>query len=113
MTVTISISDSPDDIWMAQNVVFCEFANLVIDQFLDDKEIISQVELAEAMNGISLDDLYEENPKLAIRLRRAFQTVAKDVGQGRNWASDKSKIDIQILFVNLVKLLEKFHPEAQ
>ncbi|MEW4566960.1 hypothetical protein AB1L88_03745 [Tautonia sp. JC769] len=111
MAVTISLSGSPEDVWMAQNAVFSAFARLVTTRFSDDEEVISQVELAKAMNGVSLDVLYEEDSELAIRLRRAFQTVAKDVEQGKNWTSGEASTEIQILFANLAELLERFQPE--
>ena len=113
MAVTISTSSSSEDVWMAQNAVFSTFASLVTTRFSDDEEVVSQVELAEAMNGVSLDVLYEEDSELAIRLRRAFQTVAKDVEQGKNWPSGEASNEIQTLFAKLIKLLERFHPEEK
>lgn len=113
MAVTISTSSSPDDVWMAQNAVFSTFAGLVTARYSDDEEVVSQVELAEAMNGVSLDVLYEEDPELAVRLRRAFHTVAKDVEHGKDWASGGANTEIQTLFANLAKLLERFGPEEK
>ncbi len=113
MAVTISTSSSPEDVWMAQNAVFSTFASLVTTRFSDDEEVVSQVELAEAMNGVSLDVLYEDDSEVAIRLRRAFQTVAKDVEQGKNWSSGEANSEIQSLFANLTKLLERFDPEEK
>ncbi len=115
MACTISISDSPDDVWMAQNRIFHAFAAEVVGRFSGDDEIVRQVELAEATNGVSLDLLYEEHPELSIRLRQAFQSAANDVAQGGTSLSGGAIDSTQIrsLFFNLVKLLDRFHPEEK
>ena len=95
-----------------------EFANF--DRFADDEQVVSQVELAEAANGVSLDVLYDDEPKLAIRLRRALRTIANDIVSGsyvlpvdeQEWTREMQE-KCRASFATLVQLLDRcdFHQE--
>lgn len=82
MAVTISVSDSPSDIWMVQNAIFAVFCNFIIERNKNDSEVVSTVETAAAFGGVSLDVVFNDQPALAIRLSEAFLAVADEVGCG-------------------------------
>ena len=118
MACTISTSHATDDVWMIKNSIFSCFARMVVDQYVHDPGIVSQVELAEAMNGISLDILYESQPELAMRLRNALRAVANRIVRGDLSASDDVShppADVltqhQPSFIPLIQLLDRWEPK--
>lgn len=115
MACAISISASPDDIWMIQNAIFAEFAALTVQQYANDEDVVSEIQLADAMNGVSLDILYRNQPAIAMRLRLAFQMIAEEIAEGRVEPSlgRLQSREVRDSFAKLVQLLRRFHPEAR
>lgn len=111
MAVTISISESPNDVWIVQNVAFAAFARIVVERYTRDTELVSGIAIAEAFHGVSLDLVFEEQPDLAIRMRDAFRTVADEVSQGIvplfEVVADNDRIRGK--FSELSQLLRRFH----
>jgi hypothetical protein len=119
MSVLISTSELPEDIWMLKNVLFWEFNAMVRKRVSDDSSLLFQLDMTEATNGVALDALYRENPKLAIRLRDAFMGVAIDIASGKchlpdpyDESSDAGRKACASLFANLVDILERWTPES-
>ena len=113
MSCTISISSEPCDIWIVNNRKFRRFAALMIEKFGNDSEIIFQVELAEVLNGISLDMLWEEQPQLAVRLAMAFSETAKEIveqgiGSEDGYESPGNEALYRDAFTELIALIERF-----
>lgn len=110
MAVTISVSDSSSDIWMAKNSVFAEFSKWVIPRNESDIEVVSLIEISEACGGISLDHVSRDQPELAIRLRDAFLAVAEEIASGTGTLPGAVANDaaIQSHFSELCVLLRRF-----
>jgi hypothetical protein len=95
---------------MISNRAFWWFAEVLTDRFADDEEVVYQVEVAEAVHGVSLDRLYKDDPQVAMRLRRAFRTVAEEIRDGQQEVeySCESEEKFRALFGNLVEILDRW-----
>ena len=111
MSVAISISEQPDDIWMLQNRMFPWFASLVAERFENDSELVSEVRTAEVVNGVCLDKLKLTDADLAGRLASAFREIAAEL------ANDQRAIPPEVSestdrcrqhFKELVSIIDRF-----
>jgi len=100
---------------MIQNAIFAEFAALTVQQYANDEDVVSEIQLADTMNGVSLDILYRNQPAIAMRLRLAFQMIAEEIAEGRVEPSlgRLQSREVRDSFAKLVQLLRRFHPEAR
>lgn len=110
MGYTISISASPENVWMVQNQLFAEFANVFCRRYINDKEIVRHMSMSMEVNGLSLDELYRQKPEVALKLNDALLTVADEISRGdcSLMSNQCSQRDIQMLFAQLVVLLQRF-----
>ena len=116
MAVTISTSGTADDIWMISNRAFRWFADLLTDRFADDEDVVYQVKAAGAVHGVSLDDLFEDDPKVAMRLHCAIRTVSEEIRDGQHEVfpgGDQAEEKMRALFGNLIEILDRWEPEVR
>ena len=67
---------------MASNAIFAIFAAEVKELFAHDIEVIEEIRIAEALHGISLDELLKRNPELALRFVSAIRAAAESIIAG-------------------------------
>ncbi|WP_146393712.1 hypothetical protein [Allorhodopirellula solitaria] len=111
MTTAISISEKADEIWTIQDSIFEWFASLIAERYRDEPEVVAQVELASAMNGVSLDVLSADNPELSNRLAGILRSMAQDVVDGEIEVPEEvceSADRCRALFSNLIQILSAF-----
>ena len=112
MSCTISTSHALENVWMLRNAMFRWFAERFAEKFCDDAELVHQIEMAVVCNGVSLDLLYEENPRLTVRLRDALRLVASEIASGKHVVcNDDVPVPDQLrsreVFANLVAILDR------
>lgn len=107
MTIAISISPAPDDIWAIQDGIYELVLESVQQRFLVDPEVVEQVYLAQVTNGVALDLLYRNEGTLALRVRDALKSVAEELGNNPELIAEARVRDA---LLGLVKMLERFAP---
>lgn len=100
MSIAVSISCHPDDIWTAQSATFDALKERVCQRFPTRREVLEQIEFAEVTNGVALDVLYASKPSLALELTDALLVAAREL------AGDPSSAGSH--FQTLVSLLSRF-----
>jgi len=121
MSVSISISESEQDVFWLKNVLFRRFRALLEFQ-LENEALKEQLHLAEAFNGVCLAQLSKEESELAIELAKAFLTGARSVTSGECLetlfdespeASTEAKESAKKHFLKLEKLMLRFLASQQ
>ena len=67
---------------MIQSAVYVWFANLLVENHPEEEDLLHQLEMGLATNGIALDLLRAETPALAERLRAALHRTAAEAAEG-------------------------------
>jgi hypothetical protein len=94
---------------MINNHLFRWYASLLRDRFREDKELLSEIDITEAIHGVALSSVGQKDSRLALRLRDAFRAIAVEIVQGRhpfpetNIDSDK----IVHSFEELIQILDR------
>jgi hypothetical protein len=117
MGSSISISDRPEDIWLANNATAHWLADLLKVRCNTDQELNDQLTHFIVSNGLSLDLLAERQPTLAIRIRDAFSVVAAEIVAGihkkppaQHTLNNAVFAETQRHFGELIRILERFNP---
>lgn len=111
MTTAISISEKADEIWTIQDGIFEWFASLIAERYRSEPEVVAQIDLASAMNGVSLDVLSADNPELSNRLADALRSMAQDIADGEVEVPEEvceSADRCRAHFSNLIQILSAF-----
>ncbi len=87
MSCIVSIGDSPEENWMVQNAIYSWYIGLA-NSHCTDEELTSRLTMSELTNGISLDDVLQEDAAVARRLAILLRSVAADVAAGKYALTD-------------------------
>ena len=68
MSVTISISSEPDDIWMIRNTVYRWLVERVREYHPDESDVIERLTVCGYLGGVSLDTECSASPDLGSRI---------------------------------------------
>lgn len=115
MTVALSTSSAPKDVWVIQRDLFAALAKQVIDREATDHALVEQLHLAEVTNGLALDILSAEQPALALRVRDALRRTAVEIAHGHcvlphaDLLRPAAQASLQAKFAELVAVLDRFH----
>ena len=75
MSVTISISDQPEDVWQIRSWVYRWLVRQVGEQRPKRPEIVKRLEICGYFNGISLDSEFKESPALAKEIAECLKNT--------------------------------------
>ncbi len=94
---------------MINNVLFRWYAALLRERFGGDEDVLSEIDIAEAMHGVSLGSLIREDSKLALKLRDAFRAVALEITRGQHTFPETDIDAKQVIqsFEELVRILDR------
>ena len=76
MAVAISTANVAERIWSAPRRLYRPLAERALAEAGGGADIAHQLHMAEVVNGVSLHDLYEKKPDLALRLRNVLAAAA-------------------------------------
>jgi hypothetical protein len=113
MSFLISISESPDDMWMVRNSISRWFVNLFCERYASEPLLVEEIEAALRVQGLGLHTLYSEQPEVALKFRDSIHQLANEIAGGHHIVCDDDEPTADqdrsaAHFAELATLLDRF-----